>query len=105
MNSNQRIAVIGAGITGITTAYELATDGHQVTLYERRDAVAVEGSFANAGLLSPGSVSPAAAPGLRPWLLRGLMGHDAALRWRPPKVRLDVISGSRSLPIKVPSGS
>lgn len=83
MNSNQRIAVIGAGITGITTAYELAADGHQVTLYERRDAVAVEGSFANAGLLSPGSVSPAAAPGLRPWLLRGLMGHDAALRWRP----------------------
>lgn len=83
MISNQRIAVIGAGITGITTAYELAADGHQVTLYDRHDAVAVEGSFANAGLLSPGSVSPAAAPGLRPWLLRGLVTHDAALRWRP----------------------
>lgn len=83
MNSNQRIAIIGAGITGITTAYELAADGHHVTLYERCDAVAVEGSFANAGLLSPGSVSPAAAPGLRSWLLRGLVSHEAALRWRP----------------------
>lgn len=88
LNSNQRIAVIGAGITGITTAYELAADGHQVTLYDRRDAVAVEGSFANAGLLSPGSVSPAAAPGLRPWLLRGLLSHDAALRWRPAGLSL-----------------
>lgn len=83
LNPNQRIAIIGAGITGITAAYELASDGHQVTLYERCNTVAAEGSFANAGLLSPGSVSPAAAPGLRPWLLRGLVSHDAALHWRP----------------------
>lgn len=81
--SPQRIAVIGAGIAGITTAYELAQDGHQVTLYERCDSVAAEGSFANAGLVSPGSVSPAAAPGLQRWLLRGLFSHDAALHWRP----------------------
>jgi len=83
LNSPQRIAVIGAGITGITCAYELAADGHAVTLYERCDSVAAEGSFANGGLLSPGSVSPAAAPGLRAWLLRGLLSHDAALHWRP----------------------
>lgn len=83
MTLQQRIAVIGAGITGITTAYELAADGHEVTLYERCEAVAAEGSFANAGLLSPGSVSPAAAPGLHRWLLRGLFSHDAALHWRP----------------------
>lgn len=79
----QRIAIIGAGIAGITTAYELAEDGHQVTLYERCDSVAAEASFANAGLVSPGSVSPAAAPGLHRWLLRGLFSHDAALHWRP----------------------
>ncbi|HNB44506.1 MAG TPA: FAD-dependent oxidoreductase, partial [Burkholderiaceae bacterium] len=47
------IAVIGAGIAGITTAYELARDGHTVTVLERNDAVAAEASFANAGLISP----------------------------------------------------
>ena len=29
------IAILGAGIIGVTTAYELAADGHQVTVFER----------------------------------------------------------------------
>ena len=37
-----KIAVIGAGIIGITTAYELAVDGHEVTVFERRGAAAEE---------------------------------------------------------------
>jgi D-amino-acid dehydrogenase len=77
------IAIIGAGITGITTAYELAIDGHRVTVFDRNDVVAAEASFANAGLVSPGCVSPSAAPGLRRWLLRGFLTHESALRWRP----------------------
>ena len=59
-----RIAVIGAGIIGVTTAYELACDGHQVTVIERRGAVAEEASFANAGVIAPGYVTPWAAPGM-----------------------------------------
>jgi D-amino-acid dehydrogenase len=49
-----RIAIIGAGIAGVTTAYECAADGHQVTVFERRGSVAAEGSFANAGITAPG---------------------------------------------------
>ena len=51
---SMRIAIIGAGIAGVTSAYELSADGHQVTVFERRGSVAAEGSFANAGLVVPG---------------------------------------------------
>jgi D-amino-acid dehydrogenase len=59
-----KIAVIGAGIVGVTTAYELARDGHEVNVIERRNAAAEEASFANAGVIAPGYVTPWAAPGM-----------------------------------------
>lgn len=52
-----RIAVLGAGIVGVTTAFELAQAGHEVTVYDRCSSVAEEASFANGGLLSPAFVN------------------------------------------------
>ncbi|MDR0480067.1 MAG: FAD-dependent oxidoreductase [Burkholderiaceae bacterium] len=56
------IAIIGAGIIGVTTAYELAEGGHAVTVFERHSSVAEEASFANAGIVAPGFVAPWRAP-------------------------------------------
>ncbi|WP_299602112.1 D-amino acid dehydrogenase [uncultured Tateyamaria sp.] len=47
-----RIAVIGAGITGITTAYALARRGYDVSVFDRNRYAAMETSFANGGQLS-----------------------------------------------------
>ena len=58
-----RIAIIGAGIVGVATAYELAADGHEMTVFERRGSVAAEASFANAGINGPGYVTPWSATG------------------------------------------
>ncbi len=75
-----KIAVIGAGIIGITTAWELAADGHDVTVLERRSAAAEESSFANAGVVAPGYVTPWAAPGM-PWkVLRHLANRYAPVK-------------------------
>jgi choline dehydrogenase-like flavoprotein len=83
-----RVAVIGAGIVGVTTAFELAADGHAVTVFERRGSVAEETSFANAGVVAPGYVTPWAAPGM-PLKVLGMMfsrhaaGCDRASIARP----------------------
>lgn len=47
-----RIAVIGAGVTGLTTAYELLNKGYDVTVFDRHRYAAMETSFANGGQLS-----------------------------------------------------
>jgi D-amino-acid dehydrogenase len=46
------IAVVGAGITGVTTAYALLERGHQVVVFDRHRYSAMETSFANGGQLS-----------------------------------------------------
>jgi D-amino-acid dehydrogenase len=47
-----KIAVIGAGITGITTAYYLARSGHEVAVFEQEPHPAMRTSFANGGQVS-----------------------------------------------------
>lgn len=78
-----RVAVIGAGIVGVSSAYELAEDGHEVTVFERHSSVAGEASFANAGVIAPGHLAPWAAPGMPARLLRDCFGRDPLMRVRP----------------------
>ena len=86
-----KIAVIGAGIIGITTAYELAVDGHEVTVFERRSAAAEETSFANAGVVAPGSVTPWAAPGMPGKVLGSLLSRHAAVKLSLPISGADLV--------------
>ena len=79
-----KIAIVGAGIIGVTTAYELAADGHEVTVFERRGAAAEETSFANAGVVAPGYVTPWAAPGMPAKVLRYLFSRHAPVKLQWP---------------------
>jgi D-amino-acid dehydrogenase len=86
-----KILVLGAGVAGVASAWYLRADGHEVTMLERNDAVALETSFANGGQLSYSYVAPLASPSvipkIPPWLLRRdsplkfVPGWDAA-QWR-----------------------
>ncbi len=83
-----RVAVIGAGVIGVTTAYELGVDGHEVTVFERRITVAAESSFANAGLVAPGYVAPWSAPGMPGKVISHLLRPHTPVRFGsgPPSV-------------------
>jgi D-amino-acid dehydrogenase len=85
-----RVAVIGAGIIGVTTAFELAVDGHAVTVFERRSSVAEEASFANAGVVAPGYVTPWAMPGMAAKVAGFLMRRHAPVRLSLPLTRDDI---------------
>lgn len=85
-----KVAVIGAGIVGIATAFELTLDGHEVTVFERRGAAAEETSFANAGIVAPGYVTPWAAPGMPLKVLRNLLDPHSPVRVKLPLTRDDL---------------
>jgi D-amino-acid dehydrogenase len=76
------VLVMGAGVIGVTTAYQLLRDGHQVTVLERLSAAADETSFGNAGAIAPGHAYAWSSPRAPMTLLRSLWRNDQALRFR-----------------------
>lgn len=81
--------VLGGGIVGVTTAYFLARDGHEVTLVEAHEGLGLEATAANAGLIAPGHAFAWASPRAPGQLLRSLLGQETAIRVRlRPDLRL-----------------
>lgn len=78
-----KIVVLGAGVIGVTSAWYLASDGHEVTVVDRRPGPGLETSFANGGQISAGHAEPWARPGILPKVLRWLGREDAPLLFRP----------------------
>jgi D-amino-acid dehydrogenase len=78
-----KVAVLGSGVIGVTTAYYLALAGHEVVVLDRQPGPALETSFANAGEISPGYASPWAAPDIPMKALKWLFMRYSPLILRP----------------------
>lgn len=78
-----RVAVLGAGVVGVTSAWYLARAGHDVTLLDRQPEAGMETSFANGGQISAGHAEPWARPSVLPKVLHWLGREDAPLVFRP----------------------
>lgn len=76
-------AVIGGGITGVTTAYALARRGFSVTLFERHRYAAMETSFANGGQLSASNAETWTHPSTLVKGLKWMLRKDAPLLVNP----------------------
>lgn len=77
------IAVIGGGITGVTTAYALARRGLSVTLFEKNRYAAMETSFANGGQLSASNAEVWNHPSTLLKGLKWMLRNDAPLLVNP----------------------
>ncbi|MBU6436187.1 MAG: D-amino acid dehydrogenase [Betaproteobacteria bacterium] len=78
-----RVAVIGAGVIGVSTAWFLRQQGHEVVVIDRQPGPAQETSFANACQISVSYSEPWATPAALPKLLKWLGRDDAPLLFRP----------------------
>ena len=76
------VAVLGGGVIGVTTAYFLTEQGHEVSLIERAPAVASATSFANGAQLSYSYTDALARPDFIPKIPALILGLDAAIRVR-----------------------
>lgn len=68
---------------GVTSAWYLAADGHEVIVVDRQPEPGRETSFANGGQISAGHAEPWARPGVLPKVLKWLGREDAPLLFRP----------------------
>ena len=80
-----KIAIIGAGVIGLSTARALSAMGHvDITVFDRHSGPGLDASYANGALLHPSLVEPWNSPGIFQYLLRNLGNDQAAvlLRWK-----------------------
>ena len=77
-----KVIVLGAGLLGVTSAYFLRQQGHDVTVVDRQAAAAAETSFANGGQISVSHAEPWANPSAPLKVLKWLGQEDAPLLFR-----------------------
>ncbi len=81
-DSSMKVIVLGAGLLGVTSAYFLRKEGHDVTVIDRQASPAAETSFANGGQISVSHAEPWANPSAPLKVLKWLGKEDAPLLFR-----------------------
>jgi D-amino-acid dehydrogenase len=76
------VVVMGAGVVGVTTAWQLLEDGHEVTVIDRQPEAACETSFANAGHVAVGHALSWANPRALKTLVKSVVRSDQPIRFR-----------------------
>jgi D-amino-acid dehydrogenase len=74
-----KVIVLGGGVIGVSAAYYLLADGHEVTLLEAREGVGLETSFSNGGQLVASHSEPWASPATLRLMAKWLGRKDAPI--------------------------
>jgi D-amino-acid dehydrogenase len=81
-NERVKITVVGAGVIGLSCAYELSSLGHEVTVIDA-GAVGAAASAGNAGWVTPFLSTPRAAPGAVRDAICSFASPEGPARMRP----------------------
>lgn len=81
-----KVAVLGGGVVGTTTAYMLSKAGCEVVVIDRCERPGMETSFANGGLMAVSDSSPWNSPGTVKRLGKMLFGRSSTLKINPGAV-------------------
>jgi len=87
--SPQKVAVVGAGMVGLATAWFLQERGVEVTVIDR-DGVAAGASWGNAGWLTPGIATPLPEPAVLKYGLRAVLSPSSPV-YVPPSAKPDFL--------------
>lgn len=80
---------MGGGVVGVTSAYYLAKEGHEVSVIDGAETLSTGATGGNAGLIAPGHSFAWASPNAPRMLVRSLFGHETAIRVKlKPDLRL-----------------
>lgn len=85
MGQNKSVIVVGGGIVGLSTAYFLQKEGHQVTVLDK-SGIDAGASFVNAGYLTPSHIISLASPGMITKGLKYMFNSSSPFYMKP---RLD----------------
>ena len=81
----KHVAIIGAGIIGVTSAWVLRQQGHKVTIFDKNRYPAMETSFANGGLFGT------------------FISLPSSLLIAQPAINPPILSAAISSPVKIPT--
>lgn len=77
---SSRFIIVGGGLIGVTTLFELASRGYEATLFEAENELCLGASFANGGMLTPSMPDPWNGPGVARHLFASLFDPRSSMK-------------------------